>query len=150
MRSIKEMGAICIRTMRKSPRPAWSPSRKRLPCWPTRSRAISLRTCSCPPLPLICGRHPNHGLGVTIICQRLAHRWEGFKQGGDRGEESNQPRGLSLRRGEQIKAKGPRKGGGETLERGDKARGGRRTGIASQALLPGETPMGALCPRDEF
>src|SRR2546421_3649291 len=46
-----------------------------------------------------------------------------------------------LRGGEEIKAEGLSKGGWETMECDGQRRGIRGTSIASQALLPGKTPM---------
>jgi hypothetical protein len=65
----------------------------------------------------------------------------------DHIEKRNQAHGHRLRCGEQVKAKGSRKGSGQTMERDEKAGSRGLTGIASQALLPGKTPMGTLCPR---
>jgi hypothetical protein len=79
-------------------------------------------------------------MGMIEMCQdRKAARPDSIK-------ESNQARGYPLRGGEQIKAKGSRKGGGQPMKRDEKAGSVRRTGIASQALLPGKTPL-CTCAR---
>ena len=60
-------------------------------------------------------------------------------------EERNQICGDRLGGGEQIKAEGVGKGGWEAMERDEKPGSVRGVGVARQPLLPGETPMCALC-----
>jgi hypothetical protein len=61
----------------------------------------------------------------------------------------NRACGEQLGSGEQIKAKGVGKGGWQTVESDRQGGSIRWTGIAGQALLPGETPMRALCARED-
>jgi hypothetical protein len=49
----------------------------------------------------------------------------------------------ALRGGEESKAEGMGKGGWETMERDGKPGSIRRTSVARQPLVPGETPMRA-------
>lgn len=59
-------------------------------------------------------------------------------------EESNTVGDERLSGGEQLKAKRASKGGRETVERDDQPGGVGWTGIASEPLLPGQTPMRSL------